>query len=254
MTAKSAKPIIGVNSDFDLEGAGRVYKKPYLFIYANYFEAIIDAGGIPVLLPFLDNEACLENVLSRIDGLLLGGCINDIDPSLYGEKVNPNASIVPRQKMDFDILLAKTTLKMKIPILGICSGMQLLNVAAGGNLIQHISESFDDCIEHFRLDKAAEFIHKIKIEQNSKLSEILQSEEIEVNSTHHQAIGTLAPSLKVTAKANDGVIEAIENEGEDFVVGVQWHPERLTRYHEQTTLFKALVNACQPSLSLRDYS
>lgn len=239
------KPLIGINCDLDMAGEGRVYRSPYLFIYTSYFDAVIRAGGIPILLPFFDNPDDIDDVIERLDGLLLTGCWNDLSPESYGQKNHPSTNPAADGRLQFDISLTTTALKRQVPILGICSGMQLLNIAAGGDLIQHIADKYDTSIEHLRMDIAEEFVHDVQINKDSLLYKIVEVDNLKVNSTHHQALGRIADGFKVIAKAPDGVIEAVESDKGNFFLAVQWHPERLCNHKSHAKLFEALIEHAQ---------
>ncbi len=207
------KPIIGINCD---------YEDGKCFLKKEYTDAIALAGGIPVILPIIDFGF-------QIDGLLLSGG-NDISPEQYGESPHEKTKPVPKQKEDFDFLLVRNALDINLPILGVCYGLQLINVSLGGSLIQDISNHRTG-------------MHNVCIDKTSKLYKILGQETIEVNSSHHQAIKSLGNKLRVSAVADDGIIEAIESTDNTYVVGVQWHPERIIRKDSQIELFRTLINA-----------
>ena len=214
------KPIIGINCD---------YEDGKCFLKKEYIDAIALAGGIPVILPISDFGF-------KIDGLLLSGG-NDISPEQYDESPHEKTKPVPKQKEDFDFLLVRNALDINLPILGICYGLQLINVSFGGSLIQDISSQCKTFINH-RTDT-----HTVRIGKNSRLYKILNQETMEVNSSHHQAIKSLGNKLRVSAVADDGIIEAIESTDNTYVVGVQWHPERIIRKDSQIELFRTLINA-----------
>ncbi|HHT9126047.1 MAG TPA: gamma-glutamyl-gamma-aminobutyrate hydrolase family protein [Candidatus Brocadiia bacterium] len=221
------KPIIGINCD---------YEDGKCFLKKEYIDAIALTGGIPVILPIVKVGARCNVPLPRIDGLLLGGG-NDIPPERYGESPHEKAIPIPKQKEDFDFLLVKNALDMDLPILGICYGLQLINVSLGGSLIQDISSQYKTSINH----KTG--THIVRMDKDSRLYKILSRESVEVNSTHHQAIKSLGNKLRVSAVAGDGIIEAVEGTDNTYVVGVQWHPERIIKKDSQIELFRTLINA-----------
>ena len=251
------KPLIGINCEF------RPEEKRPLFSPPAYGRAVGLGGGLPVLLPILKDEKvadapkpCLpagrplwrrrdvKGVLSRLDGLVLSGG-RDLDPAIYGEKKHPATRLISAERAHFDMMLAKAAIQQGLPILAICYGAQLVNVALGGTLIQHIPDEIPGALAHHK--KEGEVFHSAKLKPQSKLAQIIGTAEIEVNSSHHQAIRQPGQGLKISAKAPDGVIEALEGEGERFLIAIQWHPERLTDRDEHLSLFKALVEkARQP--------
>ena len=235
------KPLIGINCEL------RPREKQPLFSPPAYTKAVSLAGGLPVLLPILKDEKDVKGLLSRLDGLVLTGG-PDLDPSIYGplrdvrmegEKKHPASRLVEPERAHFDIMLAKGAIEQGLPILAICYGAQLINVALGGTLIQHIPDEIPAHLEHQK--KRGDAFHSVKLKPQSRLAEIIGRVEIEVNSSHHQAVRRLGKGLKISAKAPDGVIEGLEGEGKNFCIAVQWHPERLTCRPEHLALFKALV-------------
>ena len=236
------KPVVGINCDVDVHGGGRLYKRPYVYLYLSYFEAVLRAGGIPFLLPLLQSESDAEELIAQLDALLLTGCGGDVDPASYGTAVQSATKIMPELRQRFDMILIRTALaKSQIPILAICAGMQLVNVAAGGTLIQDLQAINPDATDHHQLQNAERMIHKVRIEGLSRLAKIIGGSELEVNSTHHQAIDEVANGFVVSARASEGVIEAIEATDERFILCVQWHPERLSTEHRHQRLFEALI-------------
>jgi len=235
-TGKNMKPIIGINCDYEEEG-----KQPYSFTYRNYSEAVIAAGGIPFLLPIIKDKNDVELLLNKIDGLLLTGG-NDVPPQRYGEERHEKTVCVHPDKDISDITLVETAIKMKKLILAICYGAQLVNIALGGSLIQDIPSEVKAPIIH-KDSKNERYTHTITIEKNSLLYQIIGADCIEANSTHHQAIKRLGNSLKDTAHTEDSIIEAIEWRDYPFLVGVQWHPERMMDSSHHLALFKALIEA-----------
>ncbi|KKO18830.1 MAG: gamma-glutamyl-gamma-aminobutyrate hydrolase [Candidatus Brocadia sp.] len=233
------KPIIGINCDYKEEG-----KQPCSFIYRNYVDSIIAAGGIPLVLPIIKDENDVRNSLKRIDGLILSGG-EDVPPQRYGKERHQKTLCVHPDKDISDNLLVHSAIQMKKPILAICYGTQLINVAFGGSLIQDIPSQVTSPVIH-KDPQNKHHIHTVKIEKRSRLHTIVGTEYIETNSVHHQAIDTLGNGLIATACTKDGMIEAIELEGYPFLVGVQWHPERMTSDPCHAALFSALVIASEP--------
>ncbi len=231
------KAVIGINVDIE----GTHPKKAT--IQANYYESIARAGGIPILIPPGSNEdlACL---LRLIDGVLfIGG--NDYCPSFYGEEKQATVELAHDDRLDFDYRLLKLTLASKrMPVLGICAGCQILNIGLGGNLHQDIHTDFPaSTIQHTSKNGWNKGFHKHKVflQEGSKLSGIYSQKEFDVPTSHHQSVKSLGTGLAATANAADGIIEAVELVGHDFVIGVQWHPER--DYAVNQELFSAFVKA-----------
>lgn len=217
----------------------------------RYALAVMAAGGEPVWLePFLILAARTpEEILADLDGLLLGGG-DDIDPRYYGEAVLPGAGVKIDARRDAaELLVTRAALAAGLPIFGICRGIQTLNVAAGGSLHQDLAVENLDAATHQQKGSGKadwEPAHSIAVEAASRVASILGAPQAEVNSFHHQAVKAVAPGFAVTARAPDGVIEAIEHPARPFVVGVQWHPERMVdRQAGQQRLFEALVEAAR---------
>jgi putative glutamine amidotransferase len=229
------KPIIGITASTTPD-AERYYQ------WKDYVAAIEASDGIPLLIPPLKLKENAESLLGQIQGLLLSGGA-DLDPKYYGAEPTGVRRIDPGK--DFlEINLAKAALKADLSILGICRGCQVLNVAAGGTLSQHIQG-----LKHFQYAPQDYPTHTIKIEPDTKLSRILDASELRVNSFHHQAIKDLAPGFIVSARAPDGVIEGIESQNHRFVIGVQFHIEYLWMSNPRfKRLFTSFVeNSGRPS-------
>jgi len=227
-------PIIGVSSD--IRRAPRWGEG--VFAGLRYTQAVARAGGVPLVIPPTDDRAALAAALARLDGLVLIGGL-DIAPRLYGQKRHPRTRPADRRRQAGDRLLVELALAGDIPLLGICMGCQWINVAAGGDLIQDIPSQVGTAVRH----APRETFHPARVAPGSRLAAVLGRTELEVNSSHHQAIGRLAPGLRATAWAPDGVVEAAEGAGERFLLAVQWHPERLSDRPEHRALFEALVRA-----------
>ncbi|HOX37325.1 MAG TPA: gamma-glutamyl-gamma-aminobutyrate hydrolase family protein [Candidatus Brocadiia bacterium] len=230
------KPIIGINCDLDLKGA----KRPRLVLYINYFEAILNAGGLPLLIPFMSDEEDIRRALAGVDGLLLTGG-GDIDPAMYGEPLHPETDIAPEMRLKLDLPLAREALLTETPVLGICMGNQVLNVAAGGTLIQDIKAASLGTIPHRQMESDHRAVHDVIIESGSMLAGIVGPEPLGVNTTHHHAAGRMGKGFRIAARATDGTIEAIENAETRAALGVQWHPERLCAMERHRKLFEWLV-------------
>ncbi|SMB91023.1 putative glutamine amidotransferase [Thermanaeromonas toyohensis ToBE] len=229
--------VIGLTCDGDLEGSR-------IFLNSAYVAAVSQAGGIPLLLPPGSQEMA-EEYLKIIDGLLLTGG-GDVDPRLYGEEPKEGLGRVLRERDTFELYITRRALLLGKPILAICRGMQLLNVAAGGTLYQDIVRELGSSLHNPGGPRSA-LHHRIEIQPGTLLYKWLGG-QVKVNSMHHQAVRSLGQGLRVSATSEDGLIEAVEGTGEAFVVGVQWHPEELTNFYpEQRNLFKNFVVAADIS-------
>lgn len=207
------------------------------FLREDYCSSILKAGGIPLIIPPFQDLSLIDYYLNICSAVLFSGG-GDIDPYYWGETADKELGIISPERDLFELDLCLKAISLKIPILGICRGCQLLNVATGGNIIQHITSSM--C--HTQKAPRNYPIHDIFIFKESLLYRIMQQEYIRVNSFHHQAVKIPGDKLYISAQAADGTIEAIEFSAAPFVIGVQWHPECM---HDSNSflLFKAFVNA-----------
>lgn len=216
------KPIIGINADYR---SATKDKPAFSFLAAGYAEAVSKAGGIPVVLPPLEDSNDISQLLDTLHGVVLTGGA-DLDPRLDGFMMHPAVQTLERKRENFDRLLAKMILKRRMPVFGIGVGMQLLNVTQGGNLYLHIPEDMPDSLPHRdALDRAHR--HGLEVARNSLMERVYGDGEIRVNSMHHMAIDELGSAFRVTARCPDGIIEAIESVDPEkwFAVGTQFHPE-----------------------------
>ena len=202
-----------------------------------YVESVERAGGVPVILPVLDPDT-VEYMLPAVSGVLLTGG-GDVAPSRYGGRPIAETHNVDPMRDAFEIQLIRSAVEIDMPLLAICRGMQVLNVAMGGSLVQHVPHVTGQ--QHDRIDRWHEGVHKVKIEPDSHLADALGATEIEVNSMHHQAVDEAAPGTRAVAWAEDDTVEAIEVDGAPHIVAVQWHPELLEDWPEHQGLFRQLV-------------
>jgi putative glutamine amidotransferase len=214
-------PLIGLT--LDAEQPGGYSKLPWYALRQNYFDSVVRAGGLPVALPHAPELA--EAYLDTIDGLLVTGGAFDVDPALYnGGPAHPTVAL-KAGRTAFELAMVRGALARDMPVLGICGGEQLLAVALGGTLIQHIPDSIPDALAHEQPNPRTEPGHNIAIAAETLLARVVGTATMAVNSAHHQAVATPGPGAVVNATAPDGVIEGIEHPGHRFALGVQWHPE-----------------------------
>ncbi len=218
------KPFIGVTPDFD---DGKEKSRPNYFLYEPYISAIEQAGGLPLILPYINGSEEAGLLLDRIHGLLLTGGDFDIDPSYYGEEWTVEKRVVNERRTRFEIEIARQTLERDLPVLGICGGEQTINVVLQGSLYQDILSQIQGANSHELRRGKSETLHEVEIVPETLLHRIVGEETLHVNSTHHQSIKDLGEGLQINATAGDGVIEGIESVRHGFVLGVQWHPEAL---------------------------
>jgi putative glutamine amidotransferase len=217
----NAKPIIGLNADFVNRSAD---KPAFTFVAAGYYDAISKVGGIPLIIPPLEDDEDLQRVLQQVDGVvLIGGA--DLDPRRDGWMLHPTIRLMAQRRELFDRRLMRMIADQRIPVFGIGAGMQLINVTMGGNLLLHIPEDRPNALPHHDpLDPAHR--HTLEIVAGSLMDRVYGDGELRVNSMHHMAIDEVAPGFEVTARCPDGIVEAIESRIPDwFALGTQFHPE-----------------------------
>lgn len=237
------KPRIGIVSDLREVDVGAWRRLPAMLVPATYVNAVVTAGGLPVVIPPQGQEVEeIDVLLEGIDGLLLIGG-RDLDPGLYDGEAHPRTDRVDelsRIRDSFERLVLDTALAAELPTLGICRGVQLLNVALGGDLVQDLGEA-GEAGGHQR-DKGVFAAHLVNAQPESVTAAVLGVAPVEVSSYHHQGIGRVAPSLQVAARSADGMVEALEDRDRQFCVGVLWHPEERVP-GDGLALFSALVKA-----------
>lgn len=241
------KPVIGVTPDFnagDRQDMGG--REPTYFLRALYPGAIEDLGGIPLILPLAAGRALRRQLIKKLDGLLLTGSGPDIPPAFYGERQRYKFQVMSRRRSEFELEMVRLAVGAGVPTLGICGGMQAINVALGGSLVQDIASQVPAALPHRPPGPATRLSHPVAVTPRSLLRRITRQARIHVNSSHHQSIKRLARLLKASAVATDGIIEAVELPGHRFLLGVQWHPEFLYGRHEvQRRLFQAFLKAAR---------
>ena len=241
------RPLIGIPCQGNLRA-----KYSRFCVGQSYCRAVEMGGGIPVLLPLLDNETALE-AYGRLDGLLLAGG-GDVQTGHFGEERRARLSSVDAPRDRVELLLAGKAAEDGLPVLAICRGLQLLNVAWGGTLYQDILAQIPHALRHnFHPDHARNYLgHQVSIATGTLLAELVGAGGMGVNSFHHQAAKDVAPGLLVSATSPDGVIEALEASGTSFVLGVQWHPEELMEgAPRMKRLFEAFIGAAAASCHRR---
>jgi putative glutamine amidotransferase len=239
------KPLIGVTPDFNAgdrkEWGGR---EPTYFLRARYVRAIEELGGIPVVLPLVADLHARRHLITSIDGLLLTGSGPDLAPELYGERQRYSFRVMSPRRSTFELEMAQLARAADLPVLGICGGMQAMNVAFGGNLYQDISSQVAKPLKHRQPTPATKLSHSVTVTSGSLLRRIVRTVTMRVNSSHHQAVKQVAASLIASAIAPDGVVEAVESPHHRFFLGIQWHPEFLFERHLlHRQLFQAFLRA-----------
>ena len=224
------RPLIGISCRMEKRDEG-----DWFYLQREYSEAVLAAGGIPVMLPLLAEPEYALALAERLDAIVLPGSRSDVDPERYGANPHPKLGPVHRERDQLDAAFIHQALERHKPLLGICFGTQMLNVAMGGSLVQHLETG----IPHS--DRKA--CHVVQVEAGSLLARLGGAGEHQVNTSHHQALERVPAALRITARAPDGVIEAVETtEPDRFLLGVQWHPERIWQKSPiSRALFEELV-------------
>ncbi len=236
------RPIIGINGLLDVAG------EPRLTLATRYAQSVLKAGGVPLALVPVGGPHDIERMLEHVDGVLFSGG-DDFDTARLGlGPTHPEAVPVPAAKQDWDFALARAVIARGVPVLGICYGMQLLGLAEGGRILQHLPEDRPGCQEHRR-----KTVHPVLLEPGSRLARIVAERELDAVSSHHQALASLGKHWSVAARDREGLIEAIEREAHPFALGVQWHPELAPEGSAHDKLFRALVGAAAIAARKRLY-
>lgn len=232
-------PLIGITSEVQIETRmGRPWNANQLL--NAYSEGLALAGAAPVILPLADSQVC-RATLARLDGLILSGGREDVPPEAFGETRHHAVTPMPSARWDSELLWLAAAREMDKPVLGICLGMQVMNVAAGGKLIQDIPDQHPNA--HIHGDPSGMYQHDVNIEPGTKLALNAPQPRVTITSSHHQAVRDAPSGFRVAARSDDGIIEAIEASDPGFLIGVQWHPERNLR--QPDWLLQAFVRHCQ---------
>jgi putative glutamine amidotransferase len=234
------RPLIGITGrhyQYNAEIAG-------VFVGDGYTKGVYEAGGLPVVLPYTEDEQQLQAWVEHLDGLILSGG-EDIDPSYFKENPMIGLGEVSPERDRLESIIGLEMLSLGKPVLGICRGIQVMNVIAGGSLYQDLPRQIKG-MQHSQKAPRSHLAHEVEILRNSLLYRLFGTTSVKVNTFHHQAVKDVAPGFIVSAKAKDGVVEAIESTKHPFAVGVQWHPENLwEKYPIFHKLFIGLVQAAE---------
>lgn len=236
MQQSTQRPIIGITTRHRT-------KRDEFVLAANYLESLRSLEGVPILLT--PGESHVTELLAVIDGLVLTGG-GDICPSVYGGEEHPLVGLVCHERDEFEIALVRAALAMKIPILGICRGMQLLNVVTGGALYPHLMDHLSG-VDHLKWEDRTPLRHDVSLVPHTRLADIVRLPEFSVVSWHHQGIHHLSDQWRVAAYSDDDLIEAIEHLTLPWVIGIQWHPEFTVQETGHRRIFEAFVEACRQS-------
>lgn len=234
------RPLIGISSNFQPQ-LEQVREKT--IVPHAYIQAVLSTGGIPLVIPVIEDPAQILEYINLVSGLvLIGG--EDLDPLHYHQPTHPSARLAPAAEDHTHLLLARRAVEQSIPFLAICRGHQVLNTVLGGTLTQDIPSSCPGALQHsFPGDPSQETFHPVRINPVSQLASLVHRTELHVNSSHHQAVSDIGEGLIPAAWAPDGILEAMELESHPFGLSVQWHPERILDQPEMRLLFEGLINS-----------
>ena len=235
------QPIIGITTYQDKSPSGL----PFVMIFQAYIHAVMQAGGVPVLIPSMLAEGGWKVLYEKLDGLLLAGG-GDIALEHFKGDDHPRIDGVDHLRDSVELNLFRAVVEDGKPFFGICRGIQLVNVGLGGTLYTHVPDQHPNAIDHtYPGNMRTVLAHEVKIEEGTRTAEILGESILQVNSLHHQGVKDVAPGLRVTGYAPDGLVEAVELPDHPFGVAVQWHPEWLTDQQPTRNLFKAFFEAAE---------
>lgn len=244
----SRKPLIGINMDVNSSNERPATATARLLVPTTYVDAVTRAGGVPIVLPPVASRDDVRRLVAAVDGIvLIGG--GDITPARYGQAPHEKTALINPRREHFDFLLIEEALRADKPILGVCLGMQELNVATGGQMIQDIEALTDSIIDHRPKLGGDHLAHDVSLVEGTRLQALAELASFPVNSMHHQACVNLGEGVIVSARAPDGTIEGIEVTDRAFAIGVQWHPEHLTDSPEHLGIFKGLVEAARAAMN-----
>lgn len=248
------KPMIGIPPDTH-DGRKLKVRSPeekIIYLWDRYTQALFDHGAVAVVLPVTDDKKIIRSMLDKLDGVMLAGGNFDVPTGFYGEEPKPWMGRIKPERSNFELALLLGAAKRDLPCLGICGGMQVINVAFGGSLYQDIKNERPQSREHRQKIKKTRTSHQVTITPGTRLHNIASGAKhksplrIRVNSTHHQAVKEPGKGIVVNAVATDGLIEGIESARHRFFLGVQWHPEMLyPKHEEQARIFKAFIKAAK---------
>jgi putative glutamine amidotransferase len=236
------RPRIGITCDFETITDRRGAPSPRFLVPAAYVTAVAKAGGDPILLPHVGADRA-EAYVDLLDGVVIAGGDFDIPPAYYGEEARPKLGKLLEERSDFERAVLTLALQHDLPVLGVCGGMQLLNVVMGGTLYQDLSER-DGTGVHVQPHDKREPAHPVVVEAGSLLAKLTGKNAITANSTHHQIVNRIGKGLVASGIADDGVVEAIESSTYRYALGVQWHPEVLAA-PEHAALYRGLIDAAR---------
>ena len=235
------KPLIGITTNQSTNPHGQ----PTVMLMQSYVNAVMQAGGVPVLIPSMVHEDGWDALYARLDGILFSGG-GDIALEHFSGDAHPRIDGVDPERDSVELKMLNAAAEDGKPFLGICRGCQVMNVALGGTLYTHIQDQLPNSLDHaYPGNRRTVLVHEVKLEEGTRIAEVMGEPILKVNSLHHQGLKDIAPSLKVTGIAPDGLVEAVELPDHPFGIAVQWHPEWLTDQEPTRNLFRKFVEAAE---------
>ena len=233
------KPLIGITTN----QSKNANAQPTVMLMQSYVHAVMQAGGVPVLIPSMIHEDGWDALYARLDGILFSGG-GDIAIKRFSGEAHPRVDDVDLERDSIEIRMINAAAEDGKPFLGICRGAQVMNVALGGTLYTHIQDQLPNSLDHaYPGNKRTILVHEVKLEEGTRIAEVMGEPILKVNSLHHQGLKDIAPPLKVTGYAPDGLVESVELPNHPFGIAVQWHPEWLTDQKPTRNLFRKFVEA-----------
>jgi putative glutamine amidotransferase len=240
----TSRPLVLITPDAEVR-QGRRGPSPLAVLERAYADAVYAAGGLGLLAPYSDDEDVLAELVARADALVLAGGDFDVDPALFGEPPHEKLGTLKPERTRFELALLERSLVKGIPVLGICGGMQLINVLRGGDLWQDLDSQHKTPVEHQQKEPKHLAGHCVEVLEGTRLAALVGAGVLGVNSTHHQAVRSVGRGLVASAVSPDGLVEAIEDPAHGFLLGVQWHPEAMPGAERQQALYRGLVYAAR---------
>lgn len=231
------KPLIGISTN----QSKNVHGHPTVALMQSYVQAVIQAGGVPVLIPSMVHDDGWDALYARLDGILLSGG-GDMAIERFSGEPHPRIDGVDPERDSVELKMVQAAVEDGKPILGICRGAQVINVGLGGTLYTHIQDQLPNSLDHaYPGNRRTVLVHEVKLEEGTHIAEVMGEPILQVNSLHHQGLKDIAPALRVTGYAPDGLVEAVELPDHPFGIAVQWHPEWLTDQEPTRNLFREFV-------------
>jgi putative glutamine amidotransferase len=238
------KPFIGITCDYMMSEKEISLGQERNFVSKDFVDAVLDSGGVPILIPIINQEEDMLKIMDILDGIILSGGF-DVNPIYYGEEPTKHVGFTYTPRDLCELFIVKAAIEKDMPILGISRGQQIMTVAFGGKLYQDISDNEESYVNHFQRASISDIGHYVNIVEGTKLHKIFDTDRMLVNSFHHQAAKTVPPNFVVAATSSDGIVEAIEHKTKP-IMAVQWHPEIMMRKHPvMLKIFSEFVKNCR---------